>query len=56
MIITSGGGSHFMTAQTLVQVLEQLVSPALELQRARPLGIFNDTYSIHIDKAYSFEH
>lgn len=39
MILTSGTNSHFMTAQTLIQVLEQLVSPALEIQRARTDGV-----------------
>lgn len=39
MVISSGTNSHFMTAQTLIQVLEQLVSPALEIQRARTDGV-----------------
>ena len=35
MLLTSGGKSHFMTADTLLQVFEQLYSPALALQRAK---------------------
>ena len=35
MILTSGSNSHFMCSDTLCQVYEQLLSPALEIQRAR---------------------
>ncbi|CAJ1437547.1 unnamed protein product [Effrenium voratum] len=35
MVMTSGGSTHFMCADTLLQVMEQLYSPALQLQRAK---------------------
>ena len=34
-LFTSGSTSHFMTADTLHQVFEQLFSPAIERQRER---------------------
>ena len=34
-ILTSGSGTHFMTADTLLQLYDQLFSPAVELQRAK---------------------
>ena len=34
-VFTSGSSSHFMTADTLDQVFEQLFSPALAKQRKR---------------------
>ena len=39
MVLTSGTSSHFMTGDTLVQVYEQLYSPALALQRAKTLKL-----------------
>ena len=36
-VLTSGSKSHFMTADTLSQVFDQLYSPALEIQRKRCL-------------------
>lgn len=35
LILTSGSKTHFMTSQTLLQVYEQLISPAVQLQRAK---------------------
>lgn len=35
MIVTSQSSTHFMNSDTMLQILEQLVSPALEKQRAR---------------------
>ena len=35
MIVFSGTNSHFMSANVLLEVFEQLISPALRLQRAR---------------------
>lgn len=37
LIVTSGSKTHFMTADTLLQVYEQLLSPALARQRAKHL-------------------
>lgn len=37
MVLSSGGKSHFMCADTLLQVYEQLYSGALARQRAKPL-------------------
>ena len=36
MIVFSGTGSHFMSGEVLLQVFEQLYSPAFAAQRARP--------------------
>lgn len=33
--LTSGSNTHFMNAEVLCQVLEQLYSPALDLHKAR---------------------
>lgn len=44
MLLTSGGKSHFMTADTLLQVFEQLYSPALALQRAKYLDCVVSCY------------
>lgn len=38
MIVLSGSHTHFMCADTLLQVLEQLYSKAFEIQRARYLA------------------
>ena len=38
MVLTSGSNTHFMCSDTLLQVYEQLLSPALEQQRGR-LGV-----------------
>ncbi|CAK9114494.1 Uncharacterized protein (Fragment) [Durusdinium trenchii] len=35
MVVTSGGSSHFMTGETMMIMMEQLISPALKLQRER---------------------
>lgn len=35
MILTSGTSSHFMSSETFLVVLEQLFSPAFEIQRNR---------------------
>ena len=37
-VLTSGTRSHFMTADTLLQLFEQLFSPALQQQRDRLMG------------------
>lgn len=38
MVVTSGGSSHFMTGETMMIMMEQLISPALKLQRERCLS------------------
>lgn len=38
MIVTSGTKSHFMSAETLNIIMEQLYSPAFARQRAKHLG------------------
>ena len=38
MVVLSQSSTHFMNSDTMIQILEQLVSPALEKQRARYLG------------------
>lgn len=37
-VVSSGSKSHFMCGETLAVMMEQLLSPALELQRQRQLG------------------
>lgn len=41
MVVPSGTNSHFMTSDTLLQVWEQLYSPALAKQRSRSLSLCN---------------
>lgn len=35
MIVTSGASSHFMSANVLLEIFEQMISPAFHLQRSR---------------------
>lgn len=38
LVVPSGTSSHFMTGFLMPVILEQLISPALTLQRAKLLG------------------
>ena len=37
-VMSSGSGTHFMTAEVWMVMLEQMVSPALQIQRAKHLN------------------
>jgi len=37
MVLTSGSSTHFMSGETWMILLEQLISPALKMQRELPL-------------------
>lgn len=45
MVVASGSKSHFMTADVWLQMLEQMISPALKIHRLKQLA---DLYSTDI--------
>lgn len=47
-VITSGGDSHFMTAENWITILEQVISPALELQRQRYTWLCSSHVYCHV--------
>lgn len=38
MVCTSGSNTHFMRGETLIEMMEQMISPALTIQRERLLS------------------
>ena len=46
-VMSSGTGSHFMSADCWMVMLEQMISPALKLQRDKQLSVISRYFFLH---------